>query len=97
LRPIRKRAGSTHHPRRPIRTAASFAISWTGAKPSPITTNHCVGGPQDARTYYNRASAYRKQGKVDQAIADYPKALELSPDMVQAKEKLQELGVIQKL
>jgi tetratricopeptide (TPR) repeat protein len=46
--------------------------------------------------YYHRGLAYRKQGKKDQAIADFKKALELTkePKMRQDTEKqLKELGV----
>ena len=49
--------------------------------------------PQDPRTYYNRASAYRKKGQIDQAIADYRSALDLDPTLVQAEAKLKEIGV----
>jgi Flp pilus assembly protein TadD len=48
--------------------------------------------PRDARTYYNRAGAYRRQGRIDQAIADYRQVLKLDPALVQARSKLQELG-----
>src|SRR5262249_28231960 len=50
--------------------------------------------PQHAPTYFNRAGAYRQKGDTVQAIADYSKALELDPALVQAKTKLQELGVV---
>jgi tetratricopeptide (TPR) repeat protein len=53
--------------------------------------------PRDAATYYNRAGAYRKQDKIDQAIADYRTVLEINPGLVQAKEKLRELGAIRDL
>jgi tetratricopeptide (TPR) repeat protein len=51
--------------------------------------------PGHAPTYYNRASAYRAKGQVPDAIADYRKVLALDPSMMQAKAKLQDLGVSQ--
>jgi tetratricopeptide (TPR) repeat protein len=61
-------------------------------KPSLITMKPSACG-RSMKTYLNRASAYRKKGQNERAIADYQKALELSPDLDIAKTKLLELGV----
>jgi Flp pilus assembly protein TadD len=49
--------------------------------------------PRDARTCSNRAGAYRRQGRIDQAIADYREVLKLDPALAQARSRLQGLGV----
>ena len=38
--------------------------------------------PMKARGYYNRGVAYQKKGLTDQALADYNKAIDLKPDLV---------------
>ena len=41
--------------------------------------------PQSATSYFYLAELYRKQDKLDDAIANFQKALELDPEMTEAK------------
>lgn len=43
---------------------------------------------QDADSYYNLGNAQAKQQKLDEAIASYEKALEMNPEMADAKSNL---------
>jgi len=40
--------------------------------------------PEYAEAYYNRGVAYGESGKVEEAIADYTKAVELNPESAEA-------------
>jgi tetratricopeptide (TPR) repeat protein len=44
--------------------------------------------PDDARTHFNRGSALRAQGRTDEAIASYRRALQLRPDIPEAHNNL---------
>jgi Flp pilus assembly protein TadD len=40
--------------------------------------------PKDATAYYNRGISYRQTGKLDLAMADYTRAIELNPNYYEA-------------
>jgi len=43
-----------------------------------------VGEAEDADAYNNRGFAYIQKGELDQAIADFDKAIELDPELAEA-------------
>src|SRR5947207_6751990 len=47
-------------------------------------TQAIQGEPNDAKNYFNRATAYRGLNKLTEAINDYSKAIELTPQNVAA-------------
>ncbi|MEM6496552.1 MAG: tetratricopeptide repeat protein, partial [Pseudomonadota bacterium] len=49
--------------------------------------------PENADAYNNRGYAYHQLGDRARAIADYRKALELNPALVQPRENLKALGI----
>ena len=66
----------------PPSTTIAATCCWRSARcarRSRTSTARCVLAPGYAAAYSNRAGAYMKLGQVDQAIADYTKAIELTP------------------
>ncbi len=48
--------------------------------------------PWNALAYFHRGYAYEKKGDEDRAIADFRRALEINPRMLDAKVRLKRLG-----
>ena len=50
----------------------------------PACTLLIKKNPRDAIAYYNRGISYRETGKLDLAMADYTRAIELNPKYFEA-------------
>ena len=50
----------------------------------PACTQLIQKNPHDATYYYNRGISYRETGKLDLAMADYTRAIELNPKYFEA-------------
>jgi Flp pilus assembly protein TadD len=50
----------------------------------PACTLLIKQNPRDATSYYNRGISYRETGKIDLALADYNRAIELNPNYFEA-------------
>ena len=50
----------------------------------PACTQLIQKDPKDATAYYNRGVSYRETGKLDLAMADYGRAIEINPNYFEA-------------
>jgi len=68
---------------------ASIARKWDQA--IALFTNSIEGDPTNPEVYFQRAVAFEMTGRIDDAIADYHKTLQLKPDYYLAMEYLAKL------
>ena len=75
-----KRCGSSPTTRSPIWIAAPpITSSRTSSPRSPTLSEAIKLDPKNARAYTNRGAAYKKLGRIDQAIADDSAAIKIDP------------------
>ena len=83
--PIARRCGWSPSSRRPGAEWARSTNAWAcTTKPLRISGRWCGSSPPRPSAWYNLGLLYRRQGRLEDAVAAYREAVRLQPDMAEA-------------